>query len=172
MAEMVYERARREAKAVREGYPIGTSGTRDLEALAMRLGAYVFFDQLDSDQAGFIVKDEGKSFAEIYINSRDILERQRFTLAHEIGHLVDRRMIARDEDYSFMDYRDMRNGYDLHEFFANEFAGELLMPAIPFLSTVVDRGVYAAASEFGVSPAAAQRRFDRLSMHPPEELNG
>ena len=82
MAEMVYERARREAKAVREGYPIGTSGTRDLEALAMRLGAYVFFDQLDSDQAGFIVKDEGKSFAEIYINSRDILERQRFTLAH------------------------------------------------------------------------------------------
>lgn len=170
MAEMVYERARREAVGIRNGYPVGTSGTRDLEIIAERLGANVYFEPLPQDQAGFIVKENKDAFAIIVINSNDISERQRFTLAHEIGHLVDRRRIAADDDYSFMDFRDGQQEYNLHEFFADEFAGELLMPAQPLIDSAYEHGIYAAAARFGVTPAAVQKRLDRLRTHPPAEL--
>lgn len=170
MGEMVYERARKEAKAIREAYHIGAHGLGDLERLANTLGAEVFYESLGPDTAGFIIKDEGEPFAAIYVNSDDILERQRFTLAHEIGHLVERRRIAGDDEYSFTDYRDERATYNLHEFFADEFAGELLMPPLNLIDTYMEGGPYIAASTFGVSPAAVERRLARLQKHPPKEL--
>ncbi len=170
MAEMVYQRARREAKGIRNAYKVGPRGTRDLEAIAARLGAEVFFTELPEDQSGFIIKRESDPWAQIYVNSLDIAERQRFTLAHEIGHLVDRRKLAQGEDYSFMDFRDQRDNYDLHEFFADEFAGELLMPALPLIDSVAEGDIYFAASRFGVTPAAVERRLVRLQKHLPEEL--
>lgn len=172
MSGLVYERARNEAKGIRAAYQVPESGTRGLERIANVLGAEVFFEPLPKDQAGFIVKKAGDSLASIVVNSRDIPERQRFTLAHEIGHLVHRRGLAGDPKFSFMDYRDNRNGYDLHEFFADEFAGELLMPAVPLLKEIFRTSQYEAAAKFGVTPAAVDRRIARLQKHPPVELSG
>lgn len=98
------------------------------------------------------------------------MERQRFTLAHEIGHLVDRKVIAGDPRYSFMDYRDHHNGYNLHEFFADEFAGELLMPAVPLLTRLSNSSQYETAVRFGVTLSVLDRRMVRLQENPPEEL--
>lgn len=170
MAGLVFERARNEAKGVRAAYRVPTSGTEGLERIAAVLGAEVFFEPLAKDQAGFIVKNKGDALAAIVINSNDIPERQRFTLAHEIGHLVERRGLAGDLNYSFMDYRDYRNGYDMHEFFADEFAGELLMPAVPLLTEISRTSQYEAAAKFGVTPSAVERRMARLQKNPPVEL--
>lgn len=173
MAELVFKRARCEAKHVRAAYDVPATGLAGLKRIAGVLGAEVFAEPLDKDQAGFIVKRKDDPLASIVINSRDIDERQRFTLAHEIGHLVDRRGLAGVREFSFMDYRDDRNsrrGYGVHEFFADEFAGELLMPVIPLLTTLSRSSHYEAAVQFGVTPAAVDRRIAYLQKNRPEEL--
>lgn len=170
MTEMVYKDARKQAKDIRSAYGVGRSGLSDLTRIAQILGAEVFLESLPNEQAGFIVMRPSDAFASIVINKNDIPERQRFTLAHEIGHLVDRLRMAGDKRFSFMDYRDYRNGYNLHEFFADEFAGELLMPALPIIDAASNSSYYQAAREFGVTPAAVERRIARLQKHLPEEL--
>lgn len=170
MAQLVWKDARKQAKDIRSAYRVSTKGLADLERIAGVLGAEVFYEELPKEQAGLIVKRPDDAFASIIINRRDIPERQRFTLAHEIGHLVDRLRMAGDQRFSFMDYRDGRNGYSLHEFFADEFAGELLMPAIPLIREVAKTSYYEAAATFGVTPAAVERRIARLQKNLPEEL--
>lgn len=175
MAEMVYQRARREAQKIRDLFEVGPDGLGDLKKIARALGAVVYVSPLDPDLAGFIIREKGDEFTSIFINRDDSAERQRFTLAHEIGHLVDRQRVALDLEYSFTDYRDFRDGENnekggLHEFFANEFAGSLLMPAVPFLRAYKNQGPEAAAREFGVSISAVEDRLRRLITHHPEEL--
>lgn len=59
MAELVYERARKEAKAIRAAYHVPADGTSGLEDIAAQLGAEVIFAPLEQDKAGFIVKKRG-----------------------------------------------------------------------------------------------------------------
>lgn len=167
MAELLYERARREAQQIRRSARVGTSGLRDLIDIAETWGASVSVDAMEPGLSGFIIKNAGDPAARIYVNGNDSAERQRFTLAHEIGHLVERDSLAKDNEYSFMDYRNAKNEYNLHEFFADEFAGELLMPAGPFIRTVRDHGEFTAAKRFGVSVPAVQKRLRRLQKNPP-----
>lgn len=58
----------------------------DLEAIAFELGALVEYSKLDSCDAR-IVGDANKAI--ITVNSESSLERQRFSLGHEIGHWKD-----------------------------------------------------------------------------------
>ena len=170
MAELVFERARKEAKAIRSAYHVPTDGTSGLKNIAAQLGAEVIFAPLEQDEAGFIVKKNREPLASIVVNGNDIVERQRFTLAHEIGHLVACEVVAGESQYSFMDYHSRRNGYNLHEFFADEFAGELLMPAVPLLTRLSKFSQYETAVRFGVTLSALDRRMARLQENPPEEL--
>ncbi|WP_425292319.1 ImmA/IrrE family metallo-endopeptidase [Corynebacterium mayonis] len=64
-----------------------------LVALAGTLGAGVVFRPLDSSISGVVVKEDDADPI-IYINSNEPEARQRFTLAHEIGHLVERKNLA------------------------------------------------------------------------------
>ncbi|PMC64562.1 hypothetical protein CJ203_04380 [Corynebacterium tuscaniense] len=160
-----YQLARNAARNARAAVPIGP-GLQDLVALAGRWDANVEFLPMDPDLSGFIIKEEDTD-PRIYINAAEPLHRQRFTLAHEIGHLVERQSVAGDQDYSFTDYRS-NAGYDLHEFFADEFAGELLMPAEPFIQSLQRGGKVGASVEFNVSIPAVQKRIERLIKNPPE----
>lgn len=70
--------------------------------------------------AGAIIKDDdGKNH--ILVNIYDSYERQRFTIAHELGHLL----LDKSET---IDCRESIFSNDIKELKANEFAGSLLMP--------------------------------------------
>lgn len=160
----VYEIARREAQEIRAATRI-TCGLNELIEIAERWNATVTVTPLENNLSGFIIKEHGTD-PRIYINSQDTEERQRFTLAHEIGHLVERAEVSSDSDYSFIDYRKSE-GYNLHEFFADEFAGELLMPAAEFIDTYQENGAFGTARYFNVSVPAVNRRLIRLKKNPP-----
>ncbi|CAB0492490.1 hypothetical protein BGK38_06585 [Corynebacterium diphtheriae] len=165
---LLYQSARQWAQKVGNDVIIEPRGTRGLETIAARLGASVIFQPMNRDYSGIIIQENGQS-PEIFINELEHPMRQRFTLAHELGHLVERMFVADDPEYSFVDTRITKPGqYDLHEFFADEFAGELLMPADKFLSVYNGKGEFAASAEFGVSVPAVRRRIQRLEKNPPE----
>lgn len=161
---MLWQSARQEAARLREVVNPGSRGLENLVAMANMLGARVWVRPLEPDISGFVLKEKGTA-PEIFINELETPQRQRFTLAHEIGHLVERNVLARDDDYSFIDHR-RTDSYDLHEFYADEFAGELLMPADELDQIVTQHGEYIAAHHFGVSVPAINKRRERLAKNP------
>jgi len=122
--------------------------------------------ELGSNQvSGMVIKDNENSPAQIYINTSETYPRQRFTLAHEMGHLVER-LQRKDGEYSFMDMRS-NNHYDLHEFYADEFAGALLMPEAEILRLQKEHWtVPRMAAHFNVTVAAVAKRLERLEKNP------
>jgi len=101
----------------------------DVQAVAERLRAKVVFDELDDDVSGLLLREKGLST--IVINREHHLNRQRFTLAHECGHLF---LHADKGDRLWLDktlfFRDASSsgGDQLAEIQANQFAAGLLMP--------------------------------------------
>ena len=165
---MVYEIARRAGRRVRDNN-LGHESPitfQTLRTVAQAHGAEVSYASLEPGQSGMIIKYAGSN-PRIYISDLDSPQRQLFTLAHELGHLIERRDIARDDEYGFVDHRD-EGTTNLHEFYANEFAGELLMPAEPFLDVANGESIEAAARQFNVSLPAAQERYRRLQVHHGE----
>ena len=87
--------------------------------LCSTLGIEVIFDNDLRDEQGRIIS--GRSCAEsrqIFINNKDVGERMRFTLGHELYHILNGQNENRSEDEKFK----------LNELIANAFAAELLMP--------------------------------------------
>lgn len=161
---LLWESARQEADRLRSVLDPGSIGLDNLVKMANMLGARVWVRPLEPDVSGFVLKEKDTA-PEVFINSLETSQRQRFTLAHEIGHVIERDLIAGDNDYSFIDYRKS-DDYNLHEFYADEFAGALLMPADELLRIVKAQGEYAAAEHFGVSVPAVRKRCDRLENTP------
>ena len=88
--------------------------------------------------------------------------RRRFTFAHELGHYIERTTLANDNDFAFKDGRSEK--YDLHEFYADEFAGALLMPEDDFLKMQQEgKSLVDMAAKFGVSLSAVRKRRERLA---------
>lgn len=104
-----------------------------VEKIAKTLGAQVRFSPFDDELSGMIfIKDD---VPVIGINSLHHPNRQRFTLAHEIGHLVLHReaittTIHVDKQFpALMRDANSTNGTELREIEANQFASALLIPA-------------------------------------------
>lgn len=169
MAMLAYQRARNEANSLlRSGWD-GTFPVK-LGGITRTLDAEVLMEHLSPELSGFIVKKTGDDTAHIVLNASESAERQRFTWAHELGHLIERASVAGDDDYSFVDTRSSTR-YDLHEFFADEFAGSLLMPARE-IKRLEEIGMSAAgmATHFGVSLTAMRKRLARLVKQPDDGL--
>ncbi|WP_312802194.1 ImmA/IrrE family metallo-endopeptidase [Corynebacterium variabile] len=167
---MVYEIARRAGRRIRAAN-LGHDGPVTFETLcsvATAHGAEVYRTSLDPGQSGVIIKYAG-SKPRIYISDMEAPERQLFTLAHELGHLIERRDLARDDEYGYVDHRN-EGSSNLHEFYANEFAGELLMPAEQFVEVFDSQGEQEAARRFNVSVPAARERRRRLKVHSSDQL--
>lgn len=163
MNELAYIRARREAQELLDAHWDGEFPVK-LGLITEALDSVKYEMPLDGGISGVVSKQPGGS-AEIVINASESAVRRRFTWAHELGHIVERASVASDEDYSFTDARG--NDYNLHEFFADEFAGALLMPenAIQRLQSMG----YSLAQQarcFGVSIPAVRQRHKRLSSQP------
>ena len=128
----------------------------------------------NSDISGFLF--QRGTIAIIGVNARHSHARQRFTIAHELGHVllhgslpnefhVDRRFQIR--------FRDLRSsqGIDIEERESNFFAAELLMPsrflvkdfaATNQLDMVDDEVIAKLASRYGVSAQALLFRLANL----------
>lgn len=104
-----------------------------VEKLARSLKAEVRTEDGPDDISGFLLRERGKGSAIIGVNASHHLNRRRFTIAHEIGHLLlhDHEDLHVDRNASFLVMR--RDGHsstgESHiEREANLFAAELLMP--------------------------------------------
>jgi Zn-dependent peptidase ImmA (M78 family) len=140
-----------------EGAPV------PVEQVARQLGAEVVYRAFEGDVSGMVYRSDSEKL--IGVNSSHPPNRQRFTVAHEIGHLV----LHKDQHVyvdSFGGRVNWRDGArDPVEAEANAFAAELLMPR-----AFVEREVAGAMEEPETSPkqlvATMAKRFrvSRLSM--------
>jgi Zn-dependent peptidase ImmA (M78 family) len=95
----------------------------DPVAIAKDAGVRVFTNPELGRYAGWFYEHEGVPTIEY--NARDSLVRQRFTIAHELGHFaLNHGPRPRDSAEAFS-----LSNYDPLESEANKFAAELLMPA-------------------------------------------
>lgn len=152
-----------------------------VEQLAADLGCIVSrrpFD--DEDISGLLLRDGETTM--IGINSVHGENRQRFTIAHEIGHLTlhpGRPMIL--EKIVRVNLRDPLSSQatDRQEIEANQFAAALLMPRDFILSEwrrLLDRlarpskedCIQKLAAKFDVSALAMEYRLTNLGLIPPE----
>jgi Zn-dependent peptidase ImmA (M78 family) len=151
----------------------------DVEAVAEVLGLPIHYDDLgDSSVSGLLVSD-GKNTA-IFIKQDDAPVRQRFSIAHEIGHHVlghqfeDGQHVHVDRGH-IITPRDSRSstGEDPREVEANQFAAALLMPHhfIRARATAVSEGgplrdyhVSQLAGEFDGSEQAMTIRLTGLGL--------
>lgn len=143
----------------------GASFPVDPSAIAERLGVLVRRAPLPADTSGLIMKRQGED-AEILVERADSPMRQRFTVAHELGHFIERTVVQKtpDEDFGFIDRRQARV-HDAHEFFANEFAANLLMPAVEVRRRYDHNpDAISLAAQFGVSTMALKTRLLKLGL--------
>jgi len=103
-----------------------------VERIAKALGAQVRYSPLDEELSGMIYVQDGTPI--IGVNSLHHPNRQRFTIAHEIGHLQLHHSqltgkIHVDKQFPIL-MRDTNSatGVERMEIEANQFASELLMP--------------------------------------------
>ena len=107
-----------------------------VENLAEHLGADIRYTPAKESLSGFLLRDGGSGQAIIGVNKTHHANRRRFTIAHELGHLLlhtgqdvyvdgcaeaGLKVSLRDENSSA--------GTDVEEQEANLFAAELLMPS-------------------------------------------
>ena len=145
-----------------------------VEQIAKALDAQLRFSPLDDELSGMIYVKEGTPI--IGVNALHHPNRQRFTIAHECGHLVLHKTQITQEvhvDKVFpMLMRDAVSAAGINEIEveANLFAAELLMPVSLLANTlgnesfdIDDEGaVTALARSFRVSPSAMRFRLGDL----------
>jgi Zn-dependent peptidase ImmA (M78 family) len=103
-----------------------------IEKLAQNLGVelrYEPFEHKGEQVSGMLFRDKGRSV--IGVNSNESAVRQRFTIAHEIGHLhLHKDSVHFDTPAEvFLRNHLSSKSVDPKEIQANAFAAELLMPA-------------------------------------------
>jgi len=104
-----------------------------------------------------VITDEGSKI--IIVNPSDSLARQRFTVAHELGHaLLHNEGVHERSDVRLASYRR-------HEVEANKFAASLLMPSEKVvLAFEMGKNLEEMAILFGVSQTAMRIRLETLGL--------
>lgn len=136
-------------------YEDGIAYPIDVYKIANRLGLKVHEKPLPDHISGFFAA-ENNAFG-IVVNSNQHPNRQRFTLAHEIGHYVSYKMQGKSDD--IIEPRDViaSQGTNQEEIFANRFAAALLMPQIEVCNKK-DYSDKKLSIHFGVSESAIRFR--------------
>ncbi len=149
------------------------------QSIAQRYNIDIRIEPIDGDISGFLLRQIGVAGAIIGLNRDQSTTRQRFTLAHELGHFFlhnnqDGELHIDRTSRFVVQLRDAKSstGASDDEREANFFAAELLMPAA-FLSDDVagygglDLGdeqdvISKLASRYGVSTQAMSYRLSNL----------
>lgn len=139
----------------------------DLEAIAWERGALVKYRPLDRCEARIVGSQER---AIITVNSRSIPARQRFSLAHEIGHWHHHR--GRILFCGASDIGNPGRGALDPESQADQFASDLLLPGFMFrprimkMKRLVLASVREIAAEFSVSLTATLLKLAESDRFP------
>lgn len=146
-----------------------------VDRLIRLFGIKIVMKSLENNVSGFILQEDGKAL--IAINSFHPTVRQRFTMAHELGHFMlkhkPKGMIVDDQDFPLL-WRDdeASHGTNLQEREANAFASSLLMPQeflerdlrnLKNVDTHNETFIRTLARKYGVSPQAMLLRVSGLS---------
>ncbi|MBF0807119.1 ImmA/IrrE family metallo-endopeptidase [Rothia nasimurium] len=172
----VWQAARYEARQLLESKVWDGTYPVKITPFARALDVNVNYTDLEH-VSGLIVKKGRDIPAEVLLNSKESYQRRRFTLAHELGHLIERSTISGDQQFDFVDLRPdplftaQNSTYNLHEFYADEFAGSLLMPATK-VEELRSEGwsVARMAAFFDVTPSAMSKRIERLMKHDESKV--
>jgi Zn-dependent peptidase ImmA (M78 family) len=165
------EQAELEAESLVESEWAGHGLPINCVYIAKQLGAEVYEMALKDDVDGMLKYFEGGASPAILVRQDSAPARKRFTVAHELGHLVMNRRMHPEEELPITDifYRNMdsRTAQKPEEIFANQFAAALLMPR-KFVRVLVDSGKsdLVMASDFGVSLQAMTHRLNNLGLKP------
>jgi Zn-dependent peptidase ImmA (M78 family) len=140
----------------------------DIHALVERLGGRVVVqDTLTEDPArsGSLFVDSPTKFT-IIVPTHTGQLRDRFTVAHELGHFLLHYMWRRHHGAQIGPMMALRKGSDRIEWEANWFAGAFLMPSAEFAAEFRNTGgrFGAVASKFDVSVSAAEVRARQLGL--------
>ncbi len=153
-----------------------------VEKLAKFLNVQVtYVDTEDDDLSGFFYRDPLSGKSVIGVNNSHFKTRQRFTIAHEIGHLMlhsfeDLHYDRKGSGGIFRRSAESATGENRDEIEANFFAAELLMPEeliydklenseiSDIFETNVDAAIKAMARDFNVSPHALTIRMAQLGI--------
>lgn len=123
--------------------------------ISRQLGVELLFVS-GAEWDGAVESDKDTGEATIYVNADQSETRQRFTIAHELGHLLRHR--------PGVAYRDIwsSRGSSVKEIEANQFAANLLMPAWMISAYAPARSISDLASMFKVSHDAMSIRLKVL----------
>lgn len=153
-----------------------TSPRVDVDRLARDRGATIVMEPLDPEVSGVLYRLPDRIV--IAVNQAHAHTRQRFTVAHELGHLIlhqGRPLIVDHVVRAKVSLRDTRSSLatDREEIEANRFAANLLMPA-EFIHTAVKnelrseldevKTISILANMFVVSPLAMELRLTNLGL--------
>lgn len=137
----------------------------DLTPYAQAANAKIVKEELGEGESGYtITKPSGKHI--ITVNSLEPLERQRFTICHEVAHIVLELPSSHTEVPSWSYAKR-----DINEVMCDTFAAELLMPYLEWRAKVPEKEpsvevLEYMAAEFCISFPAAASRYATLSDMP------
>ncbi|MEP5231562.1 MAG: ImmA/IrrE family metallo-endopeptidase [Alloalcanivorax sp.] len=122
-------RAKREAASLLDAYPAPRLPVK-VEQLAQQLGAEITYERFDDDESisAMLYRDDFRTV--IGVNSCHPITRQRFSIAHEIGHMILHEGELYVDRSARINFRNelSSQAVDPKEIEANVFAAELLMP--------------------------------------------
>lgn len=144
----------------------------DVDDIARRLGIIVRYSPLEGGYSGTAIR-RANGEAIIGVNSTHPEKRQRFSVAHELGHVLLHRDAAFHlDDRAIIGFRSEESslGKDPREVEANQFAAELLMPEAFIRRDLhrlndqpIDDVIEELASSYGVSVQAMTIRISRFT---------
>jgi Zn-dependent peptidase ImmA (M78 family) len=155
-----------------------------VEEIAKSFGVALLYQPFNGDLSGMLYREGGRTV--IGINASDAVVRQRYTIAHELGHffLHPGRDVWVDRNVR-VNFRNAQSGLAVNrdEIQANAFAAELLMPwrwIINETTTRVRTGqaqdvrqlIDGLSRRFFVSRGAMEYRLINVGLVDPEPGHG
>ena len=165
---------RTESERILREAGLGDTLPIDIEAAARHQRADVVRERLGRDVSGLLFRD-GENVV-IGVNDLHAPKRQRFTIAHEIGHLVLHKGRPLVLDHVRVNFRDATSSTatNAEEIQANAFAAEILMPRemvmaearrLMALASTTDASIVSdLAQVFEVSDQAMEYRLMNLGL--------
>ena len=137
-----------------------------MEPYVEKVGATIRYDaDLADDQSGYSLPIKGQWH--IIVNARDVEERQRFTICHELGHLH----LGLSSEHIGKSDLQLYTKRPKNEILCDVFASEILLPSDLFKPLVNEaemgfQSVTTLARDFEASWTATGSRFAALNQTP------